>query len=126
MLAAAVALTLSVAQAVPHHGAYIDLKHYKDSKSFAGMRFIAEGGHSPKHKLTMVGTDDGETWFTLLGSCSGKGMQDISFDFSPKGGPEKLDGVASTQEDGKAIITWPDGNVWHRVETPPKENVRPF
>lgn len=107
-------------EGAPHHGAYIDSQHYIDSSSFAGMRYIAEGVGSEKHVLKMVGSDDGKTWWTLQGTCSGPGMATITFDFSPKGGPSSLVGTASTLQDGSAQILWPDGNAWKRVETPPR------
>ena len=46
------------------------------------MRYIAEG---PPHVLTMIGSDDGTTWWTLTGKCEGEGMGTLTFDFSSKG-----------------------------------------
>ena len=108
-------VVVPVALAVPHHGAYSDPKHYVSSDSWAGLRFIAEG---PPHVLTLTGTDDGQRWFTLKGTCSGSGMSVITFDFSPKGGPSNAVGTASVLSNGEAVITWPDGNVWTRVTAP--------
>lgn len=106
---------LGTAQAVPHHGAYTDPNHYKGGGSFAGMRFIAEMD-DPPHILRMVGTDDGANWWFLTGRCSGEGMKNILFDFSPKGGPSDLHGTAVVQADGTAVIVWRDGNKWSQVE----------
>mmetsp|Transcript_50958 Transcript_50958/g.84464 ORF Transcript_50958/g.84464 Transcript_50958/m.84464 type:complete len:121 (+) Transcript_50958:79-441(+) len=110
-----VSLFVAVASAVPHHGAYVDPKHYMGTESFAGLRFISEG---PPHALTLIGTDDGNHWFTLMGTCSGPGMATITFDFSSKGGPAKLVGTAQLSESGLAQIVWPDGNAWTKVNSP--------
>ena len=63
-------------------GAWIDPHHYKGPDSFAGLRFISE---HPMHVLNVVGSDDGLTWFTVHGGCSGPSMQTLTFDFSSKG-----------------------------------------
>ena len=56
--------------------------------------FLAE---FPAHTLKMVGNDGGDAtpggWWYLEGSCSGDGMTEIHFDFSPKGGPADLLGA---------------------------------
>ena len=99
-----------VAGAVAHgSGAWKDLNHYKGSDSFAGMRYVSEG---PPHKLTMVGSDDGESWWSLTGFCDGGDMTNIHFDFSSKGGPKDLTGKWAKDDKGKVTITWPDGGVW--------------
>jgi hypothetical protein len=108
-----------LAVAVPHHGAYADPKHYAGPSSWAGLRFIQEG---PAHILSLVGTDDGENWWTVQGSCSnppdGPRMSVIKFDFSPKGGPKDLTGRAVRHDNGTAQIVWPDGNAWTLVPDP--------
>ena len=43
-------------------GAWLDTHHTKEGKDHAGVRYISE---SPPHVLTMVGSDDGATWWTL-------------------------------------------------------------
>ena len=116
----ALAMIVSVVAAeskkkVPHHGAYLDPKHYLGPHSFAGMRFIAE---NPSHVLKMVGTDDGSKWWTLLGKCGGKPMSHITFDFTSKGGPADVTGEALVNESGVAQIRWPDGNTWTLVDAP--------
>ena len=90
-----------------HHGVYVDPNHYVPG-TYAGVRFIGEDAHA----LGMVGTDDGATWFKLPGMCSGPLMANITFDFSPKGGPANFTGVAEDLADGGAQIVWEDGNVW--------------
>ena len=67
---------------ISFHGLYVDPAHHA-AGSFAGMRVLAEISHT----LYMVGSDDGTTWWSLVGSCSGAGMRTFTFDFSPKGGP---------------------------------------
>ena len=93
------------------HGAGVwrDPTHYVSDESFAGLRFISE---FPAQKLTIVGTDDGASWWMLEGSCSGDLMTEINFDFLPKGGSGMLTGRWQYNEEGVATIIWPDGNQW--------------
>ena len=64
-----------------------------------------------EHKLSLIGSDDGETWFSVSGFCDGPGMTNIHFDFSPKGGP--ADATATwTKENGIVRLVWGDGNTW--------------
>ena len=66
-----------------HVGAFTDPKHSKAAgASYAGWRFIAE---SPPHTLSVVGSDDGETWWFVSGSCADPRMSVITLDFTPKG-----------------------------------------
>ena len=109
-------LFLFVAQAEAHGaGVWKDPGHYASDVSLAGTRYVAE---YPPHVLTMVGTDDGANWWKLVGYCSGEGMTEIHFDFSPKGGPADLMGTWSVGADGVESITWPDGNSWTGMPTP--------
>ena len=63
------------------------------------------------HKLSLIGSDDGENWFALTGFCDGPGMTNIHFDFSPKGGPK--DAVATwTKQNGVVSLVFQDGNAW--------------
>jgi len=109
-------LVLAVLTGAHAHGAGVwkDPNHYVGDHSLAGLRFVSE---SPPHTLRLVGTDDGTTWFALRGTCSGRGMTVIKFDFSRKGGPKELAGtwasVGATQN-----ITWPDGNKWTLLKAP--------
>jgi len=105
-----VSLLALLATRVDAHGSGVwrDPGHYVSDTSLAGLRFVAE---FPAHTLTMVGTDDGSRWWMLKGTCSGPGMTQISFDFSPKKGPANLTGTWS-MVDGIETITWPDGNAW--------------
>ena len=85
-------------------GAWLDPKHQSDESPLAGMRFVAE---SPPHHLTLVGTDDGKTWYTLKGTCSGPSMTKIMFDFSPKGGPKDLTGTYSANRKVRPLPSHP-------------------
>ena len=99
-------------------GAWSDPAHRAGPHSFAGTRFVAE---SPEHVLTMVGSDDGTSWWALQGSSSGSGHATITFDFSSKGGPPALAGRWSREPAGTAgtaTITWPDGNSWAAMPQP--------
>lgn len=97
-------------------GFWIDPNHHCDlcEPSLIGTRFVAE---FPPHKLTMVGTDDGVSWWALEGTCSGPNMTHINFDFSPKGGPKDLVGIWYQDSNG-IHIKWPDGNVWTQESKP--------
>ena len=96
-------------------GAWADPGHTSPDNPLAGMRYISE----VQHKLTMVGTDDGSSWWSLTGYCTspetGPPMTLIHFDFSPKGGPANLVGTWAKMEDGVITLTWPDGNAWTMV-----------
>lgn len=55
-------------------------------------------------------TGKGTSEFDLLGQVTG---QEISIDFSPKGGPEFVQ-AKWDDNDGKPGIIFPDGNKWMR------------
>ena len=104
-----------------HVGAFLDPEHASDiaSSSLSGMRFFSE---DPPHVMTVVGTDDGTTWFTLTGVCTGPDMQQLTLDFTAKGGPAKLEGTwvagGPASAGGSIVpgqIMWPDGNRWSRI-----------
>lgn len=70
-----------IAGAAAHgSGSWKDPHHAKEGSPFAGMRYVAE----ETHKLTMVGSDDGKTWWTVKGWCDGPGMTHVHYDFSSK------------------------------------------
>ena len=71
------------------------------------MRYVSE----TRHGLTLVGTDDGESWFSISGFCDGQNMSRVHFDFSPKGGPVDVSATWS-KVDGVVHLTWDDGNTW--------------
>merc|ERR1719420_1636514 len=71
----------------------------------AGVRMITcRLGDTPSEQLTLVGSDDGQSWWTVHGKLSGNSVE---VDFSPLGGPTSVTGAYAN---GK--ITWPDGNVF--------------
>ena len=76
-------LTLAGAATATAHGsgAWLSPGHENPANWQQGMRYVAE---DPPHTLTMVGSDDGVTWFTAPGYCEGEGMETIHFDFSKK------------------------------------------
>ena len=100
-----------------HVGAFTDPKHSKAAgASYAGYRFIAE---SPPHVLNTVGSDDGETWWFVSGSCADPRMSVITLDFTPKGNTVLVgEWVAGGNTAKPGVIRWPDGNAWTHVETP--------
>lgn len=91
-------------------GVYTDSVHYKEG-SMAGIRMItAKKGTTPSKDLTLVGTDDGKSWWTVhgvLGGTNAKNADVIFVDFSPLGGPSKVKGI---YKNGR--IRWPDGNIF--------------
>lgn len=72
----------------------------------AGIRMIASVNDS---EIMIVGSDDGDHWWTVQGTFTAKDQGALIVDFSPLGGPNKVSG---TYADGK--ITWPDGNVFSK------------
>ena len=100
-----------------HVGAFTDPKHSKAAgASYAGYRFISE---SPPHVLSTVGSDDGETWWFVSGSCADPRMSVITLDFTPKGNTLLVgEWVAGGNTAKPGVIRWPDGNAWTHVETP--------
>lgn len=107
--APAFAVVLDGAHLADVGGFYVDPNHYKDG-SFAGTRMISdEAGDVPGTALTLVGSDDGESFWTLSGAFEDKATGAITVDFSPKGGPSNLKGTFAN-----GAITWSDGNQWTR------------
>lgn len=95
--------------AFTYHGLFLDPQHYVPG-TFAGMRVIAE---RPQHKLHMLGSDDGVSWYHLTGICHDVEHDDnpmFRFDFSPKGGPAEL----TAKWDHTSLIRFPDGNRWYK------------
>ena len=112
----ATTLLALIARASAHGaGAWKDPNHYVSDSSLAGLRFISE---KPAHTLNVVGTDDGTTWWSIKGSCSGKGMTQLKFDFSPKGGPSDASATWAKSADGVETATFSDGNVWTLLPQP--------
>lgn len=110
-----VLMVITISEPIAAHGsgAWRDPKHADLEDSMKGMRYVAETGH----KLSMVGTDDGINWWSIVGHCTspegGVPMSLVHFDFSPKGGPADLTAQwTKDPETGDVTLSWPDGNVW--------------
>ena len=110
------ALLLLLTPCVTGHGSgvWTDPKHYR-ADSLAGLRVISE---SPSHVLNVLGTDDGTTWWSAKGACSGQSMTQISLDLSPKGGPIDVKGTWAPTDDGGQRIIFADGNAWSLLMRP--------
>jgi hypothetical protein len=95
-------------------GLYTDPNHYKDSdSSWAGTRYVSQKqGNNVSDTITIVGSDDGETFYALTGASSGE--LEMSVDFSPKNGPKDLAATFEPSAGPAGAIHWPDGNTWSR------------
>lgn len=95
-------------------GFYIDPNHYK-GESYAGTRMIADHpAHGTAEEITMVGTNDGRTFWTASGRFTDVSKGHLVIDF----GTNSFSGTYSS-EYGKPKIRWPDGNQWDRKMAPP-------
>lgn len=93
-------------------GFYEDPNHIK-RHSWAGTRMISDAeGSTEGDGLTLIGSDDGASFWMLKGKYTSKADGKITVDFSPKGGPSGLSGTVS---DG--AIKWSDGNEWKKMVT---------
>ena len=74
-----------------------------------GLRFVSHRtGKVDGISITVVGTDDGATFFTLHGAVR---IEDSFFvDFTPIGGEKKWDGIQI-----RGALLWPDGGKWVKV-----------
>mmetsp|Transcript_5116 Transcript_5116/g.15501 ORF Transcript_5116/g.15501 Transcript_5116/m.15501 type:complete len:199 (-) Transcript_5116:208-804(-) len=84
-------------------GVYSDPNHAIAS-SFGGLRLIAQDGT----QVTVVGCDDGSTWWTLLGTIEGSA---VTIDFSPKA--PQVGTLAATSH--SAYLEFADGNKWAKL-----------
>jgi len=95
-------------------GYFRDPKHYKEG-SFAGSRFVtSETGDKEGKDITLIGSDDGETFWTIHGEAAQTRCA-INVDFSPKGGPAVLSGK---YEPETLAIVWSDNNYWDQLKIP--------
>ena len=96
-------------------GVFADHKEYSpNANSFAGLRFISDaspnGAESSGNAVTLIGCDDGVSFWLLSGVKRAGGS--LRIDFSPKGGPPDL----TTNWDAAAgVLSFSDGNHWDRV-----------
>jgi hypothetical protein len=95
-------------------GYFRDPMHFKEG-SFAGSRFAtSRAGDKESNDITIIGSDDGKTFWTIHGKqsvirCS------LIIDFSPKGGPSNLEGK---YEKNTRAIVWADNNYWDQLNIP--------
>jgi len=85
-------------------GVFTDPPHHEPG-TWQGVRMITNVGDV----LTLIGTDDGSSWFCVTGTYAQESGE-VVIDFSPKGGPKD---IAATWADGK--LTFADGNFWSKV-----------
>jgi len=101
--------TTKVPDFVAVDGIFSDPNHF-EAGTWKGVRAIVTGmGEVAWENLFLIGTDDGENWFTLVGGFDKDG-KDFYIDFSSKGGPKNLEG-----EYANGTITFSDGNKWTRM-----------
>jgi hypothetical protein len=88
-------------------GFYTDPNHYTKG-SLAGTRMISDKSKdaASDDKITLIGSDDGTTFWTLYGTWEDRTNGSILVDFSPKGGPSDLSATYSCSEDDGCKITW--------------------
>lgn len=106
------ALVLSSMGAVDLGGFYTDPAHYI-SGTWAGTRMMSNTvGEECTETVTVIGSDDGFTFWTLSGAFTDLETGTLEIDFSPKGGPSNL---AATAFDSN--LTFSDGNAWAKVSS---------
>ena len=70
----------------------------------------ADGASQPSQEINLVGSDEGDKFWSLRGRFTDSARSKFIVDFSPKGGPANLFGYCS----GADQIRWADGNSWWR------------
>lgn len=91
-------------------GVYADPNHVRP-ESYAGVRMISYKQGDKVVDISIVGTDDGLSFWSLKGKFTDKEKGAISINFSPKGGPSDL---TATYEAG--VLTFADGNTWTKQQ----------
>ena len=82
----------------------------------AGLRVVSRrSGRIKGVSVTVVGTDDGVSWFELVGAFRGWPESSESFfmDFTPIGGVAGWDGIHTF--DGSGSLIFPDGERWYKL-----------
>jgi hypothetical protein len=78
-------------------GCFTDANHWKtNDMSFIGTRFISNMNGRDENlgdEIVLLGSDDGETVWTLQGSFIDRATGELQIDFRPKGGPPDLKGT---------------------------------
>merc|ERR1719445_240750 len=63
--------------------------------------------------IMLIGSQDGDTWWTLVGKYLDKTQTEVRVDFSPLGGKKDFEGNITAD-----AIKWEDGNVWSKLSAP--------
>lgn len=90
--------------------------------SWSGVRFVSDAAgdeidtqsNQSSSTITIIGTDDGETWYTIYGHFVDDSSRRLVVDFSPIGGPAARAGIADN-----GMIHWDDGGWWTRTLNAP-------
>ena len=83
--------------------------------SWAGVRFVSDAiGTKSSSLVTIIGSDDGENFWTVKGRFVNATSSEFRVDFQPKGGPSALLGTVVGRS-----ISWQDGSTWRRVSKAP-------
>lgn len=91
-----------------------------DGSSWAGTRFVTDAvGHTSGVNVTVIGSDDGLTFWTMTGAFRSDGST-----WTPSSGRLSLgrspeDATAAARAERDAIV-WADGRRWSRVAAPPR------
>jgi len=94
-------------------GMYTDPEHYQNS-TWKGTRMVSvHVGKDFARSLTVTGSDDGTSFWTLHGHITNEANHEFVMDFLPKGGRANLTGHFRDNQ-----LFFEDGNVWQRVATP--------
>lgn len=85
--------------------------------SWAGVRFVSDAiGTTSSSTVTIIGSDDGESFWTVKGRFLNATSPEFRVDFRAKGGPPSAALVGTVHA---RSITWQDGSSWRRVSTAP-------
>tara|TARA_B100000795_G_C22686898_1_gene394024 strand:+ start:33 stop:992 length:960 start_codon:yes stop_codon:yes gene_type:complete len=87
--------------------------------SWAGVRFVSDAvGTKSSSLVTIVGSDDGESFWTVKGRFLNATSSEFRVDFQPRGGPSALLGTVVGRPNARSI-SWQDGSTWRRVSKAP-------
>lgn len=100
-------------------GVFVDPNHFQKD-TFQGVRFITDNiGENTSDTITLIGSDDGTSFWQLEGKWNDKDNGDLTVDFSTKNsGPPNLKGQYKCENNNKKCkITWEDGNFWTKIDS---------
>jgi hypothetical protein len=87
--------------------------------SWAGLRFVSDAiGTESSSLVTIIGSDDGDHFWTVKGRFVNATSPEFRVDFQPKGGPSALLGTVVGGPNARSI-SWQDGSTWRRVTKAP-------